>query len=146
MHTQAANQTWLTLPSNLPHELQQLLPATIKEMVGVIGLPATLSIVNERGGIRLSIPTKSQPQHWLHALIGPEALTALVNYYGGEEIDIPRCACVLQAIKEQHIVNAFANGHSNAQLARAFGYTERGIRKLRKRVEQPKNLQQSPLF
>jgi DNA-binding CsgD family transcriptional regulator len=41
----------------------------------------------------------------------------------------------MRAIQEQQIVREAEAGTSNATLARRYGYTERGIRKLRRRVE-----------
>ena len=111
------------------------LPPSLRELVAVIGLDATLRIVEQRGGVRLVVPSRARPGHWLAELIGLEALERLVDVYGREEIDIPRCAGALRAIRARQIAAEHAAGVSNAQLARRYGYTERGIRKLRRRIE-----------
>lgn len=111
------------------------LPASVRELVEVIGLAAALAIVEARGGVRLSVPTKATAEHWLAELIGLEALEALVAVYAREEIEVPRCAAALRALRERRIVAEFESGASNAELARKYQYTERGIRKLRRRVE-----------
>ncbi len=111
------------------------LPTSIRELIKVVGLSAALVIVAERGGIRLCVPTQATADHWLSPLIGLPALTALVECYRGEEIDIARCVAALRAVQEQQIASEAAAGLSNATLARRYGYTERGIRKLRRRVE-----------
>lgn len=124
----------------------EYLPDSIQEMINVIGLQATLLIVEERGGIRLCVPTKIKADNWLTQLIGTEAMIKLVDYYCGEEIDIPRCASAIKAAQDQKIFEKLKAGVSQARLAREFGYTERGIRKLKKRLEEVSPYDQVSLF
>lgn len=111
------------------------LPASVTELVDVVGMDAALAIVDARGGIAFYVPMTAQPGHWLATLIGMIALEKLAAYYQGDEIEVPRCAAALRAVREQQIAAEHAAGDSNATLARRYGYTERGIRKLRRRVE-----------
>ena len=124
----------------------KLLTSRTQELVEIVGLSAALKIVELRGGIRLSVPTRVKPDHWLVPHIGITALKHLVDYYKGEEIEIDRCVRALSAIKEQQIVEESEQGTSNAQLARKYGYTERGMRKLRRRVEKTQPTPQQDLF
>lgn len=124
----------------------ELLPASVQELVEVVGMAAALKIVEERGGIRLCVPTSARDDHWLASHIGMDALKILVEYYRGEEIEIPRCAAALRTIKDRQIAAQAAGGDTNAQLARQYGYTERGIRKLRRRVESDQDDSQGDLF
>lgn len=125
----------LTDHHTLKDLVEELLPQSIQELIDIVGIKAALIIVEERGGIRLPVPVEVNQGHWLYTAIGKEAFTALVEYYAGEEIEIPRCSTAMRAIKDHHIAAAANQGASNAELAREFGYTERGIRKLRRRVE-----------
>jgi len=120
-----------------PHDTFDLdrLPGRVAELADVIGLRAALTLVELRGGTRLAVPKKPAPGHWLVEHIGLDALTALCRYYGGETIEIDRCAAALRAGLEARIVRDYQDGASNSQLARRYGYTERGIRKLRRRIE-----------
>lgn len=124
---------------DIDDESLALLPKRVAELVKVVGLEAALKLVELRGGRRLEVPKHVKPGHWLVEHIGLDALSKLVAYYGEERIEIDRCAYVVRALKEQAkeqaIVTEYANGASNAQLAEKYQYTERGIRKLRKRVE-----------
>lgn len=120
-----------------------LLPESIRDMTDIIGISAALRIVEERGGIRLYVPKALSDSHWLADLIGTEALAALIEIYAGEEIEIPRCAAALKAMKDQEIANAKG---SVAEIARRYGYTERGIRKIRRRVEVQGGANQLRLF
>jgi Mor family transcriptional regulator len=112
-----------------------LLPSRIADLVDVIGLKAALVIVELRGGIRLTVPKKAAPEHWLAEHIGLDALAKLSKVYGGETIEIDRCAAAIRAVYEARIVREHDSGSSNSDLARRYGYTERGIRKLRRRVQ-----------
>ncbi|MDH5185200.1 MAG: hypothetical protein OEX12_15060 [Gammaproteobacteria bacterium] len=123
-----------------------LLPASVQELIDVVGMADALKIVEERGGTRLCVPTKAKYDHWLAALIGMDGLKVMVEYYRGEEIEIPRCAAALRSLKELKILAQAADGNTNAQLAREYGYTERGIRKLRRRVEGEQDDSQGDLF
>lgn len=128
------NQPLSALP--LDDATLALLPSRVAELVDVVGLAAALKLVELRGGGRLEVPKRVKAEHWLVEHIGLEALAKLVAYYNGERIEIDRCFKVLLMIQERVIVAAHDNGASNWQLAKQYGYTERGIRKLRKRVEQ----------
>jgi hypothetical protein len=122
------------------------LPDSIQEMAEVIGFSATLKIVEERGGITLCVPTKVKADNWLTQLIGLEAMKNLVSYYNGEEIEIPRCAAAIKAAQDQVIYERIKEGASQAKLAREFGYTERGIRLLKKRMDDSMRMDQASLF
>ena len=111
-------------------------PQSVRELVDVIGLEPTLKLVNERGGTRIFIPVKTDSKHWLNDCIGAEAFTKLVAVYQGMELELPKCQAALLALREEQIAQEFENGATNAELALKYGYTERGIRKLRNRLEQ----------
>jgi len=122
------------------------LPESVAELVGVVGVTAALAIVEERGGVRMYTPVKADPDHWLAKLIGMVALERLVEYYQGEEIELPRCVEAMRAAKDMVIVAEHEAGASNADLARRYGYTERGIKKLRRRVGSVSTSPQTDLF
>lgn len=124
------------MPSALNHPIDlDRLPGRVAELADVVGLRAALILVELRGGTRLAVPKKPAPGHWLVEHIGVEALDKLCRYYGGETIEIDRCAAALRAGLEANILRDYENGASNSQLARRYNYTERGIRKLRRRLE-----------
>lgn len=122
------------------------LPESILELIDVIGLPAALRIVEARGGIRLCVPKTAAPDHWLAQAIGMTAFERLVAYYEGEEIEVAKCAAAMQRLREREIDAAAREGETNTTLARRYGYTERGIRKLRRRVEAQRDDDQPDLF
>ena len=119
-----------------PDKQPDYLPKSMIEMVQHIGLKATLTLVELRGGVFVFVPNKASSDHWLVEHIGLDALEKLVCEYQGLKIEIPRCHAALRAMKEQAIMAESQSGVSNTELARKYGYTDRGIRMLRRRVEQ----------
>lgn len=124
------------------------LPESMRDIVRVVGIDAAITIVQERGGICMYIPATASPDHWLANAIGMEAFTKLVEYAPGWEPKIPLCKEALIAIKEREILKKAQSGKSQAELAREYKMTERGIRKLLRRAETAHTdlLQQHPLF
>lgn len=110
------------------------LPETIQSLVDLIGIDATMRIVEERGGIRLYVPKVADLDHPIAAWIGMDAFEALVGMYGGEEIDVARCEIAMQSVKRRQIL-VDLQSNSIAFVARKHKYTERGVRKLLRRAE-----------
>jgi len=113
----------------------ETLPASMRELVSLVGITATLAIVKARGGIRLYVPVNADAEGELATLIGLDPLKNLVDIYAGEEIEIPRCIEALTAIKHQMILDDASNGMTITNIARKYEYTERGIRKALRRAE-----------
>jgi len=128
---------------NLQSINQDYLPPSVQDLVDVIGLNAALIIVEKRGGIRLCVPTKTSNDHWLLKDIGLESFTKLVAVYAGDEIVVPRCVIAMRILREKEIANST---ESIAELARRYGYTERGIYKLKRRILDEKSDDQQELF
>lgn len=110
------------------------LPETIQSLVDLIGIDATMRIVEERGGIRLYVPKTADQDHPIAGWIGTDPFEALVSMYGGEEIDVPRCEAAMQSVKRRQILIDLQS-NSIAMVARKHQYTERGVRKLLRRAE-----------
>lgn len=131
-----------------PGEIPDYLPESIKEMIEVIGLPATQVIVSERGGIHLNVPDQVTREHWLYEAIGKEAFAALVQYYPTNEIYIPRCLVAMIRAKEDQLIQLKEQGIKTVTLARQFKMTEAGIRLAlrRARARKPEAENQQDFF
>lgn len=105
------------------------LPESLREIVALIGLPATLQLVERFGGlIALYVPTEIGPEHQIAIAIGISAARKLAAHYGGDCVrNIPRCAAGLRRIRNDDIRARRAAGVSAARLALSFGLTERQI-------------------
>ena len=122
------------------------LPELIRELIGLIGEEATGKIVEARGGITLCVPVDARPGHWLRGLIGDEAFERLVEEYRGIELYIPRCTKALQKLREAEIVADHEAGMGTVELARKYGYSDRGIRLMLQRAREASTHQQPDLF
>ncbi len=107
----------------------ELLPESLHEIADLIGLPATLKLVERWGGlIKLYIPLEITPEHPLAVTLGWEAAQALVVTYGGDEIrNIPRCAAGIRTLRNVAIRTEHDAGVSAVRLALKHGLTERQI-------------------
>jgi DNA-binding CsgD family transcriptional regulator len=114
----------------------EVFPKTVRFLATLIGKEAAMELVRLRGGITLYMPSlRNASHHWLEAYIGQEAVAILAHHYNGEVIEIPRCEKSLRILREHQILAEAKAGTSNAKLARKYGYTGRGIRKLLRRAE-----------
>jgi len=127
-------------------EVLGLLPKRVTELVDVVGMVAALKLVEAYGGQHLWIPSKAHPKHFLAGLIGMEALGKLSAVYGDQTMDFDRCAALLRAVKDKTILDEFNGGMTNGQLAVKYGMTERGIRKIKRRIMSAKPPDNLDLF
>ena len=105
------------------------LPDSIREMAEIIGLNNALAVVSLCGGNSLYIPKTVNKKHWLIQVVGLEAMQTLCNYYQGDTLELPRCSNAIQWITRQSIIRD-SDTMTAPGLARKYGYTERGIRKV----------------
>jgi Mor family transcriptional regulator len=106
-----------------------LLPPLLQELVALIGLTATMKLVERYGGVRLYVPKRAPDQdHELVQLIGTEAVSKLVAAYGGEvHFDVPLAQRALRAVRSTQIRIKRATC-SVRELALEYRTTERNIR------------------
>lgn len=113
-----------------------LLPGVLREMSEIIGIPATMAIVQEYGGIRLYVPMKLTHDHQLIKLVGKENAEKLVDRFGGEvHFDIPLAEAALRQIRDTEIRKSWPS-LSQSQLAIKYRTTERHIRRILAGCEQ----------
>ena len=113
-----------------------LLPYILQDLAGLIGLPLTMRLVEEYGGIRLYIPKgEMADNHALVKLVGREAAEKLQREYGGEpHMDIPLALASVRAVRNAEI--RAARPHTSvSKLAREHRTTERNIRMICGEVE-----------
>ncbi len=105
------------------------LPESLREMVDLIGLSATLQLVKQFGGlIALYVPHEIGADHQLAAALGLPAARKLAAHYGGDCLrNIPRCTHRLRGLRNAEIRARRKAGESPATLACAYGMTERNV-------------------
>lgn len=112
------------------------LPPRLAELASIIGLPATLRLVEARGGTRVYVPERATADHWLASLIGLPALERLVAHHSRESMELDRAAAALRAARDRHIVaRVKSGGASTAAIALECGLTQRQVFNILARAE-----------
>ncbi|APW38598.1 hypothetical protein RD110_16490 [Rhodoferax koreense] len=105
----------------------ELLPQVLQDFVRLVGLPATMQLVEHHGGRRLYIPLNATPNHHLAQLIGVDKLAQLSAVYGREDhFDIPKAVVALRHLRDQRIRSEIGP-KSASKLAAEHHLTERQI-------------------
>ena len=108
-----------------------LLPLVLRDIAALIGLPATMRLVEAYGGTRLYVPKRFDPDHPLVKLLGHDNAARLVEQYGGSEhFDIPFAARAVRALRDREIRRQGARGMTRRELAIRNRISERHIRRI----------------
>ena len=91
------------------------LPASVAELVDLIGLDKAMKLVKTLGGTTFPVPKRQTSlgevrYNVLADVVGVDAADALVKRFGGDELYVPRCAAALQAARDAEINEAFVAG------------------------------------
>lgn len=123
------------------------LPESLRDVVELIGLAATLKLVEHFGGlIALYVPRDIEPEHPIAVAIGITAARKLSDHYGTDCLrNIPRCVAGLRRIRDAEI-HARHKTESAARLALAFGLTERQVWRILSEALDSADDKQSALF
>jgi len=126
-------------------QLQSLLPPSVHEVAAVIGMPATLRLVERFGGTTLPLPrgVNRRGNASLTALakqIGEEPAHKLAHHCAGEPLYIPRCELALRRLRDHSICEQFealvregvTANKAVTQLALEYKLTDRWIWKILK--------------
>lgn len=129
-------KTWANLST-------ELLPKVLQEFVRLVGLHATMLLVEKFGGLRIYIPLNPTPDHHFAQLVGYDNLVRLAQVYGREDhFELPKADRALKALRNATI-RAEYGPKSIRQLAAEHGLTERQITRI---VGMPANDDQAELF
>lgn len=93
------------------------------ELKALIGKDAFVRLAEAFGGTRLYIPIAIDDDHEIARAIGIDAARAMVDRLAPDMIRVPLA-------RDDRAMHYRAIGHSNAQIARALGITERGVERL----------------
>lgn len=106
-----------------------LLEPLLRHWVQLIGVNATLAIVEKHGGTLLNIPIKAEENADLVALIGVDKAAILGREYGRERPLVPKALDAIRELRDRQI-RAQRDQKSMRQLAREWGLGERRIRQI----------------
>lgn len=104
-----------------------LLPPLLRDFERLIGLQATMALVQRWGGLRVYFPTPERvtPDHPYAKVIGMEALLKLAREYGRlPHFQLPKAERALQSVRNSRIAAAYATNKTAREIAADYGLTE----------------------
>jgi len=121
------------------------LPASLDEVIAVIGESLTLELINVYGGTTQRLPAirNATDEHEFAKVIGKEKLHQLIKAIGASRyVYIPRCADGLRLKRDREIVSRFNEGEAVENLAREHSLSDRQIWNILKKTEMSDEQQQ----
>ena len=104
-----------------------LLPPLLQEFERLVGLQATMALVQKWGGLRVYFPTPERVTegHSYAAVIGMDALLKLAEEYGGlPHFQLPKAERALQAVRNARIASEYATNKTAREIAAEYALTE----------------------
>lgn len=90
------------------NSLYELMPESIQHLVDVIGMSATLALIEAFGGLDYHMPKSMQTDNArrLISVVGRSATAKLIHAYGGERVYINRCESLRLMLRNQAFFHA----------------------------------------
>jgi len=106
------------------------MPEAFRDIADAIGLDATRSLIDWRGGTRLSVPHVMKANHAIARQIGTKAALALAEKCGGLQFHVPRVSTVIRSARNRTIRSEFDAGARIPDLCSRFGLCENAVRRV----------------
>lgn len=123
----------------------QLLEPLLQDWVRLIGITATMALVEHRGGTRLSIARAAAENFDLRQLIGVRHAATLGKHYGNERHYVPKALRALRKVRDQAILIDLQS-KSVPQVARLHRVCERTVHYAKAQARQPEAAPMGDLF
>lgn len=108
------------------------LPASILEIIDLVGSDPALALVREFGGTVIKVPSRERREgrtrEALVEAMGEPAATLFIGRYSGEMLTIARCAAALREQRDRAIIAAYDAGQPVSRIALSNRLTERQVR------------------
>jgi hypothetical protein len=85
------------------------LPSSAQKLIALIGLPATLRLVDAHGGCALNLYHSENSLERMGETVGRDAAFKLLQFYGNAPFTIPLCHRALKAVRNAEILAEFDN-------------------------------------
>lgn len=130
------------------------LPPSAQRLIGIIGLQATLIMVDKHGGKTLRLYQTGETMELLAGAIGTAAAGALFDYFGIEPFIVPKCRAALNDVRNARIHAEYdrltreerrSGRDSVHRLVEKFGLAERQVWRILKRSSQAAAPREKPL-
>lgn len=106
------------------------LSVTIRDLLDTIGMEATSTLLEWRGGRQVYIPKDPKPGHPIVLALGSDITARLVARYQLCVLDLPMTASLKRVQRDQIIRERRQRGESTSMLAGEFNLTIRQIRNI----------------
>ena len=134
--------------TNINALIEDCLPPSLVEINTLIGIKATLRLVEIYGGTLIELPRRYRDDHHLVRIIGHKEASILIKQYSGDRLYIPKNEQATRLMRDIEIANKYDAGYSVKKLAREYNLSERQIWNIFKRPETLQSIEtkQTSLF
>lgn len=127
--------------------VEHLLPEAIQTLIRLIGLSASVRLVEQLGGTTFPVALRKSRlgeirYEALSEVVGSDAADAITKHYGGDSLYIPRCVTALRELMHREIraeFDAMTREHSAihavTQLAVRYRMSDRHVWRILKRAD-----------
>lgn len=83
------------------------LPMSAQKLIALIGLPATLRLVDAHGGCAINLYNSDNSLDRMAETVGRDAAMKLLKFYGNDPFTVPLCNRALKAVRNAEILAEF---------------------------------------
>jgi len=112
------------LSSNLRIEI---FPFIVQDIAHLIGIESALRLVERYQGTDMWVPDEYRPNHVLEQLVGETGFKKLIEKYGAESHEIPKCDAAIRTVRNKLIREST---RSQRDLGMEWKLTTRQIRNI----------------
>lgn len=105
----------------------ELLPQSLAEVIDAVGMAPAMALVERAGGTRVYVPERIDGEHPLAQWMGLDAAQALVERFGTDTLDVPRCLAGMRMVRDRRIRAERRAGASIRDLALRYRLTMRQV-------------------
>jgi Mor family transcriptional regulator len=127
------------MTQNLPARIDDL-PASLVDVAETLGLRVAVALIEHFGGLEIKLPAHPRPDHPIIKALGDEDGNALCAFLGGGSMYVPHGRT---SSARADILRLEAEGKDRAEIARILGISQRHVRRMANRRDDPR---QASLF
>ncbi|AKU21892.1 hypothetical protein [Massilia sp. NR 4-1] len=83
------------------------LPASAQKLIALIGLPATLRLVDVHGGCTVNLYNSESSVERMSEIVGRTGAEALLKFYGNVPFTVPLCHVALKVVRNAEVLSEF---------------------------------------
>jgi hypothetical protein len=133
----------MTLDYVCNKDIFNTLPASVQDLVKLIGMEDTRKLLSLYGGMRKYIPSGRSQNTNLENILSRPSFEAICREYGGDTIELPKVDSLVRAERDLEIFLQSSRGVSRKDLSKAYGLTIRHIGNIRSRFNKAVPLDKS---